>query len=98
MNLKVTDVLNRFNGDGNISVWLKLAHLAKSLFKLKDLFTFIYIYISGVARPASRKSRIQKNEKFKESQYKKLQNFHRYRTNFNLLAHVIKDYKFPFEL
>ena len=43
MSLKVTDVLNRFNGVGDVSVCLKQAHLAKSLLKSKDLFTFIYI-------------------------------------------------------
>ena len=49
MSLKVTDVLNRFNGDGNVSVWLKQAHLAKSLLKLNDLAVVIPLFLDGPA-------------------------------------------------
>ena len=49
MSLKVTDVLNRFNGDGDVSVWLKQAHLAKSLLKLKDLAVVIPLFLDGPA-------------------------------------------------
>ena len=49
MSLKVTDVLNRFNGDGDVSIWLKQAHLAKSLLKLKDLAVVIPLFLDGPA-------------------------------------------------
>jgi len=49
MSLKVTDVLNRFNGNGDVSVWLKQAHLAKSLLKLKDLAVVIPLFLDGPA-------------------------------------------------
>ena len=49
MSLKVTDVLNRFNGDGDVSIWLKQAHLAKSLLKLKDLAVVILLFLDGPA-------------------------------------------------
>ena len=49
MSLKVTDVLNRFNGDGDVSVWLKQAHLAKSLLKLKNLAVVIPLFLNSPA-------------------------------------------------
>ena len=49
MSLKVTDVLNRFNGNGDVSVWLKQAHLAKSPLKLKDLAVVIPLFLDGHA-------------------------------------------------
>ena len=49
MSLKVTDVLNRFTGDGDVSVWLKQAHLAKSLLNLKDLEVVIPLFLDGPA-------------------------------------------------
>ena len=49
MSLKVTDVLNQFNGDGDVSVWLKQAHLAKHLLKLKDLAVVIPLFLDGPA-------------------------------------------------
>ena len=45
MSLKVTNVLNRFNGDGDVSVWLKQAHLVKNLLKLKDLAVVIPLFL-----------------------------------------------------
>ena len=49
MSLKVTDVLNRFNGDGDVSVWLKQVHLAKSLLKLNNLAVVIPLFLDGPA-------------------------------------------------
>ena len=49
MNLRVTDVLNKFSGDGDVTVWLKQAHLAKSLLKLKDLAVVIPLFLDGPA-------------------------------------------------
>ena len=47
MSLKVTDILNRFNGNSDVLVWLKQAHLAKSLLKLKDLAVGIPLFLDG---------------------------------------------------
>ena len=49
MSLKVTDVLNRYRGEGDVSVWLKQAQLAKSLLKLKDLAVVIPLFLDGPA-------------------------------------------------
>ena len=45
MGLKVTDILNQFNGDSDVSIWLKQAHLTKSLLKLKDLAVVIPLFL-----------------------------------------------------
>ena len=37
------------NGDGDVSVWLKQAHLAKSLLKLKNLAVVIPLFLDGPA-------------------------------------------------
>ena len=49
MSLKVTDVLNRCNGDGDVSIWLKQGHLAKSLLELKNLAVVISSFLDGSA-------------------------------------------------
>ena len=49
MSLKVTNVLNRYRGEGDVSVWLKQAQLAKSLLKLKDLAVVIPLFLDGPA-------------------------------------------------
>ena len=49
MSLRVTDVLNKYSGDGDMTVWLKQAHLAKSLLKLKDLAVVIPLFLDGPA-------------------------------------------------
>ena len=49
MSLRVTDVLDKYSGDGNVTVWLKQAHLAKSLLKLKDLAVVIPPFLDGPA-------------------------------------------------
>ena len=49
MSLKVTDVLNRYRGEGDVSVWLKQAQLAKSLLKLKELAEVIPLFLDGPA-------------------------------------------------
>ena len=47
--MKVTDVLSRFRGDSDVSVWLKQAHLAESLLKLEDLAVVIPLFLDGPA-------------------------------------------------
>ena len=49
MSLRVTDILNKYSGDGGVTVWLKQAHLAKSLLKLKDLAVIIPLFLGGPA-------------------------------------------------
>ena len=49
MRLKVTDVLNRYRGEGDVSDWLRQAQLAKSLLKLKDLAVVIPLFFDGPA-------------------------------------------------
>ena len=49
MSLRVTDVLNKYSGDGDVTVWLKQAHLAKNLLKLKDLAVVIPLFLDGPA-------------------------------------------------
>ena len=49
MCLKVTDVLNRYSGEGDVAVWLKQAHLAKFLLKLKDLAVVNPLFLDGPA-------------------------------------------------
>ena len=49
MSLRVTDVLNKYSGDGDVTVWLKQAHLAWSLLKLKDLAVVIPLFLDGPA-------------------------------------------------
>ena len=49
MSLKVTDVLSRYGGCNDVSVWLKQAHLAKELLKLEDLAVVIPLFLDGPA-------------------------------------------------
>ena len=49
MSLRVTDALNKHSGDGDVTVWLKQAHLAKSLLKSKDLAVVIPLFLDGPA-------------------------------------------------
>lgn len=49
MSMKVTDVLSRFGGCGDVTVWLKQAHLAKELLKLEDLAVVIPLFLDGPA-------------------------------------------------
>ena len=49
MSLKVTDILNRFRGDSDVSVWHKQAHLAKELLKLDDSAVVIPLFLNGPA-------------------------------------------------
>ena len=45
----VTDVLNKYSSDSDVTVWLNQAHLAKSLLKLKDLAVVIPLFLDGPA-------------------------------------------------
>ena len=49
MSLRVTDVLNKYSGDGDVTVRLKQAHLAKSLLKLKELAVVIPLFLDSPA-------------------------------------------------
>lgn len=44
-NLKITDVLPRYNGLSDISTWLKQAELAKDMLKLDSLVTVIPMFL-----------------------------------------------------
>ena len=47
ISLKVTEVLNRYRRERDVSVWLKQAQLAKSLLKLKNLAVVMPLFLDG---------------------------------------------------
>ena len=49
MSLKITDVLSRFGGESDVSIWIRQAHLAKDLLKLDDLAVIIPLFLDGSA-------------------------------------------------
>ena len=49
MSLKITDVLNRFSGDTDVSIRLRQAQLTKDLLKLEDLAVMIPLFLDGPA-------------------------------------------------
>ena len=45
MSLKITDVLSRFGGESDGSIWIRQAYLAKDLLKLDDLAVIIPLFL-----------------------------------------------------
>ncbi|QQP38158.1 Uncharacterized protein FKW44_018657 [Caligus rogercresseyi] len=48
-SLKIVDVLTRFNGTGEVEIWIKQAELAKTLLGIEDLATIIPLFLDGKA-------------------------------------------------